>query len=325
MNDNCHLCRSQHRRNYLIPGGGVWQPSVGDIRQIQIMNDIRIFNNEQFGEVRVAATENGEPLFCAADVCKALSYSNGRDAIARHVDEGDVVKRDAWVRTGTKADKTEALRQTQMSFVNESGLYALIFGSKLETAKAFKRWVTSEVLPSIRKHGMYATPITIDRIIEDPDFGIQLLNNLKEERQKRVEAESQVMELSDKVEEMRPKAEYYDSILASPDSLVVTQIAKDYGMTPQEFNKRLAALGIQYKVNGQWVLYAKYQGEGYTDSRTGRKRNANGSWLLTVWTQKGRLFLYTMLKEADVLPVIERRRGYRLPPIPKGDNESIYR
>lgn len=122
---------------------------------------------------------------------------------------------------------------------------------------------------------------------------------------------------------MKPKADYYDSILASPDSMVVTQIAKDYGMSPQEFNKRLNALGIQYRVNKQWVLYAKYQGEGYTDSTTGSKRNSSGSWVLTVWTQKGRLFLYTMLKEADVLPVIERYSGYNLPPIDKTRFASI--
>lgn len=132
--------------------------------------------------------------------------------------------------------------------------------------------------------------------------------------------QKEIAMLSVKIDTMQPKAEYYDSILASPDSLVVTQIAKDYGMSPQEFNKRLCALGIQYKVNGQWVLYAKYQGEGYTDSQTGRKRNGSGSWMLTVWTQKGRLFLYTMLKEANVLPVIERYSGYQLPPVGKPKN-----
>lgn len=133
--------------------------------------------------------------------------------------------------------------------------------------------------------------------------------------------QEEITMLSDKVDTMQPKADYCDIILRSPDSLVVTQIAKDYGMSPQEFNKRLEVSGIQYKVNGQWVLYAKYQGEGYTDSMTGFKRNSNGTWMSTVWTQKGRLFLYTMLKEAGVLPVIERYKGYKLPPISKSESE----
>lgn len=110
------------------------------------MNEIQIFNSPQFGDIRTATDDNNEPLFCAADVCV-----NGRDAISKHVDDPDVAKRDAWVTTGTKADGSEAKRQTLMTFVNESGLYSLIFGSKLESAKQFKRWVTSEVLPEIRK------------------------------------------------------------------------------------------------------------------------------------------------------------------------------
>lgn len=109
------------------------------------MNEVTIFENEQFGIVRTAGTAE-EPLFCAADLCRALGYNNGRDAIARHCDEGDVVKRDTPTTSGIQS----------MSFVNQSGLYALIFGSKLESAKAFKKWVTSEVLPSIRKTGSYA-------------------------------------------------------------------------------------------------------------------------------------------------------------------------
>lgn len=146
-----------------------------------------------------------------------------------------------------------------------------------------------------------------------------------EQQQERIECQrAEISALNYKVEQLQPKAEYYDSILRSPDSVVVTQIANDYGMSPQKFNKRLNALGIQYKVNGQWVLYAKYQGEGYTDSFTGIKRNSNGSWMLTTWTQKGRLFLYTMLKEANILPVIERPRGYQLPPVSKTVNGNPY-
>lgn len=122
------------------------------------MNEIQIFSNPTFGEIRTQMSASGEPLFCASDVCSALGYSNGRDAIAKHVDNPDVAKRDIGVVTGKKADGSDAVQIVPMLFVNESGLYSLIFGSKLDSAKAFKRWVTSEVLPSIRKQGSYSMP-----------------------------------------------------------------------------------------------------------------------------------------------------------------------
>ena len=140
-------------------------------------------------------------------------------------------------------------------------------------------------------------------------------------QQEQIEKQQMAIEmLSNKIDTMKPKADYCDLILKSPDPIVVTQISEDYGMSPQEFNKRLHALGIQHKKNGQWVLYIQYKGLGYTDSMTGRKHNSNGTWMSTVWTQKGRLFLYNKLKDANVLPVIERYSGYQLPPVGKPKN-----
>lgn len=270
------------------------------------MEQIQIFNSPEFGVVRTIEGADGEPMFCLVDVCNALE-----------LDASQVVKRlqDGVVSIHPISDSLG--REQRANFINEDGLYDVILDSRKKKARMFRKWVTSEVLPSIRKRGVYATPVTVDMMIADPDFAIELLTNLKEERNRRMEVEKQVTELTDKVNTLAPKAAYYDSILASPDSVVVTQIAKDYGMSPQEFNKRLNVLGIQYKVNGQWVLYAKYQGEGYTDSYTGIKRNSNGTWMSTVWTQRGRLFLYTMLKEWDILPVVERYPGYCLPSISK--------
>ena len=109
------------------------------------MNEIQIFNSPQFGEIRTATDDNNEPLFCAADVCKALGYAKPQNAVSQHVDAPDALKRGTPTQGGIQ----------QMTFVNESGLYSLIFGSKLESAKQFKRWVTSEVLPEIRKNGGY--------------------------------------------------------------------------------------------------------------------------------------------------------------------------
>ncbi len=174
------------------------------------MNEIQIFNNPNFGEIRTSLNEKSEPLFCASDVCKALGYSNPRDAVSKHVSEDDVAKCDA----------TDSLGRIQStSFLNESGLYSLIFGSKLESAKQFKRWVTSEVLPSIRKHGIYATPQTIDDIIANPENAIKLLTTLKEEREQRKIAEA-------KIAEDAPKVEFHDQIVASDDTCLMRELAK---------------------------------------------------------------------------------------------------
>ena len=173
------------------------------------MNDIQIFSNPQFGEIRTLADEANEPLFCAADVCKALGYANPRDAISRHVDEGDVAKRDTPTTSGVQT----------MTFVNESGLYSLIFGSKLDSAKAFKKWVTSEVLPTIRKHGVYATPQTIDNLLADPDNAIKVFQTLKEERQLRQIAEA-------KIEVYAPKVLFADAVVGSKSTCLIGELAK---------------------------------------------------------------------------------------------------
>lgn len=173
------------------------------------MTDIQIFSNPQFGEIRTLADDANEPLFCAADVCKALGYANPRDAISRHVDEGDVAKRDTPTTSGVQS----------MTFVNESGLYSLIFGSKLDSAKVFKRWVTSEVLPTIRKHGVYATPQTIDNLLADPDNAIKVFQTLKEERQLRQRAEA-------KIEADAPKVLFHDAVIGSKSSCLIGELAK---------------------------------------------------------------------------------------------------
>lgn len=173
------------------------------------MNEITIFSNPQFGEIRTLADEANEPLFCAADVCKALGYANPRDAISRHVDEGDVAKRDTPTTSGVQT----------MTFVNESGLYSLIFGSKLYSAKVFKKWVTSEVLPTIRKHGVYATPQTIDNLLADPDNAIKVFQTLKEERQLRQIAEA-------KIEADAPKVLFADAVVGSKSTCLIGELAK---------------------------------------------------------------------------------------------------
>lgn len=186
---------------------------------------IQIYHHPQFGQIRTAGTPE-QPEFCAMDICKALGYSNGRKAINDHVDTPDVTKRYIGVVTGKKADGTDATQEVEATFVNESGLYSLILGSKLPQSREFKHWVTSEVLPSIRKHGIYATEATIDSIIADPDNGIRLLQALKEERQQRYLAESKAALLEEVTKEQAPKVIFADAITGSSTNILIRDLAK---------------------------------------------------------------------------------------------------
>lgn len=213
------------------------------------------------------------------------------------------------IRGVTKCDTLGGSQD--LTIINESGLYSLILSSKLPNAKLFKRWVTSEVLPAIRKHGLYA----IDDILENPDIAIQALTKLKEERaaRKALELDNQVK--SQQIAELQPKATYYDLILQCKDLLSVTEIAKDYGLSAKAMNTILHNLGVQFNQSGVWFLYAKYQHEGYTQTKTqnyNRPDGTQGSKVHTYWTQKGRLFIYNLLKSEGILPIIEIEDGVKI-------------
>jgi len=238
-------------------------------------------------EVRTVI-KNNEPWFVGKDVADILEYSRSDNAIRRHVDDEDKLTH--------RISASGQLRN--MTIVNESGLYALIFGSKLPKAKEFKRWVTSEVLPSIRKHGTYMTAETIEKALTDPDTIIQLATTLKEEREQRLIAEQRANEL-------QPKATYYDLVLQNKSLISVTKIAKDYGKSAMWLNKKLHDLGIQYKQGGTWLLYQNHADKGYTQSTT-HVIDEGKSRMFTKWTQKGRLFIYETLKDEGILPLIEQ-------------------
>lgn len=262
------------------------------------MNELQVFNNSEFGEIRMVMVEN-EPYFVGKDITNILGYSNSSKALQDHVDDEDKLNNDS----------LSSLGQRGGWIINESGLYSLILSSKLPNAKKFKKWVTSEVLPSIRKHGAYMNDETLEKALTNPDFLIQLATQLKNEK-----AAKEILIVENKIKdqqiaELQPKADYTDKILKSKSLVTITQIAKDYGMSGREMNSILHKLGIQYKQSKQWLLYARYQGKGYTHSETMDIERDDGTTKVvmnTKWTQKGRLFLYDLLKQEGILPVIEQ-------------------
>lgn len=199
-------------------------------------------------------------------------------------------------------------RQRVVNFITEDGLYDVILDSRKPEAKRFRKWVTSEVLPTIRKHGAYMTKDALERAIAEPDFLIQLATTLKEEKAKRLEAEQQCETQKQIIGEMEKKVSYLDLILSSTSTVTITQIAQDYGMSGQKMNKLLHGLHIQYKVSDQWILYAEYKDKCYVSSETIHFVTSEGipcTTLNTKWTQKGRLFLYDILKKEGILPKME--------------------
>ena len=257
------------------------------------MNEnLQIFENPDFGQVRVILQENGEPLFCLADVCFILELTPSK--VAQRL-EDDVL---------SKYPISDSLgRQQDTNFINEEGLYDVILGSRKESTKPFRKWVTSEVLPSIRKTGSYSVQQKI------PQTFAQALRAYADEVEKNEMLKLENTQQKQMIGELQPKAAYYDEILKSKDCLTITQIAKDYGMSGHQLNQFLSEQKIQYKQSKQWLLYSNYHREGYTKSETvsiTRKDGCTGSVLHTKWTQRGRLFLYELLKRNNILPLIEQ-------------------
>ncbi|MBE1554776.1 phage antirepressor [Sporosarcina limicola] len=280
------------------------------------MNDLQTFNHPMFGELPVIIID-GVEWFGAREAASALSFIKPHDAINNHVEEEDSAVHGVGVQTGYKSNGDPAIQKVQKKFVNESGLYDLIFGAAKQgnnpeirkKAKNFRRWVTSDVLPSIRKHGAYATPQTLENMIDNPEFGIKVLTALQKERREKNALQIETAEKDKLIGELKPKAAYTDIILKNKGLVTITQIAKDYGMTAQGMNDLLHKLQVQYKQSKQWLLYKKYADKGYVHSNTIPITRSDGTpdiSMSTKWTQKGRLFIYELLKSNDVLPVIER-------------------
>ncbi|WP_296762850.1 phage antirepressor KilAC domain-containing protein [Varibaculum sp.] len=246
-------------------------------------NTIQTFTNDAFGAIRTI-TGGGQTLFCGKDVAVALGYSNTKDALTRHC-KG----------VGKHYPLETAGGIQQVRFITEGDLYRLIISSKLPAALKFEAWVFDEVLPTIRRHGMYA----YDELLADDEFLEHAIATLRSERAKRLAAEQALLEAA-------PKVSYYDLVLQSDSLLTTTAIAKDYGLSAKKLNRILREEGIQFRQSGRWFLYAKYAEQGYTQSKT-HEYGEGQTRTHMYWTQKGRLFIYDLLKnQLGILPVIER-------------------
>lgn len=240
------------------------------------MNEIQIFQNQEFGAIRTISNEQGEVLFCAKDVAEALGYKLARKAVQDHVDRDDVLKRNL----------IDSLGRKQLTFfINESGLYSLILSSKLDSAKRFKHWVTSEVLPSIRKQGGYmvARPDESDEVIMAR--ALQIMQATLQRR-------------DEQIAQLKPRADYADHVLDSISCFTVTQIGKELGMTGHDLNVLLCSHKIQYVQSGQYLLYADYARQGLAKNRNFEYHTAEGELktrTYLVWTERGRDFIHRLV------------------------------
>ncbi len=256
------------------------------------MNEIKVFENSEFGKMRTIV-QNGKVYFCASDAAAALGYRDTKKAIKQHCRE------DGWVFYPL----IDSLgRKQNTRFITEGNLYRLIVRSKLESAQRFEVWIFDEIIPAIRKYGFYVTDDVLEQFLNDPDMAIGVFSKLKEEREKVRRLECENKELSE-------KCSYLDLITRSPDAVPITVIAKDYDMSACEMNQTLHHLGVQYRMKcGTWVLYQEHVGNGYTRSKTFVcDEKSFSSSVHTYWTQKGRKFIYEILRKNGILPLCERR------------------
>lgn len=258
------------------------------------MNEMQIFENPEFGEIRTMEIDS-VVWFCATDVAKVLGYKNPNDAISKHCK--GVAKRDTLTNGGVQ----------KMAFINEPDVYRLIAHSKLPKAEAFEKWVFEEVLPTIRKTGSYSIVQKQDSYqIDDPI-----------ERAKRwIEEQEERNRLAMEVKTLEPKAKFCDSMINCKDLISTTVIAKDYGKSAKWLNKWLHEQGVQFKQGNTWVLYQKYSENGYTGTKqnpyNGKDGEMHGS-VQTYWTPKGKRFIYELLKANGIVPNTERTEVFEEP------------
>lgn len=268
------------------------ETQIADRRNVK-MNQIETFTNELFGSIRVLRQDR-QPWFVGKDIAETLGYTNSRKALSDHVDEDD--------KGVTKCDTLRG--KQEMTIINESGLYSLILRSKLESSKKFKRWITSEVLPSIRQTGGYIPHNEDDSDEEILAKALLVANRTIEKKNSKIKAlEKETLKLVETIENQKPKLEYLDEILSCENAMLVTNIAFDYGLSARALNKILCEERIQRKVRSQYILYAEYLGKGYT--RTETEIYGGKSRTQTLWTQKGRMLIHKVLGFRGIKPLMD--------------------
>lgn len=274
---------------------------IEEIKRRKSLGELQVFSYK--GKAVRTVEIDGDVWFVAKDVCDILEIKNHRDAI-RVLDEDE--KRVSEIPTPSNGG------YSSMNIISESGLYTIMMRSNKPESKPFRRWVTHDVLPSIRKTGSYSVnrpSYMIEDSIERAKAWIK-----EEEERRELSAENRqlvgVIALKDtQILEMQPKASYYDVVLACKDLLPITVIAKDYGWSAKRMNEWLHNQDIQYRCNETWLLYQKYAEQGYTRTKTHVYSDEKGmkhTKVHTYWTQKGRLFLYEIMKANGNLPLIEK-------------------
>ncbi len=245
--------------------------------QLSLSENIKIFNNAEFGEIRVMLIDD-DPWFVGKDIAAALGYKDTVNALKAHVDEQDKA---GWRITTQFGEK-------ETTIINESGLYSLIFSSKLEGAQRFKHWVTHEVLPSIRKHGMYMTYNLLETAIANPDFVIGLIQNMKAEKEKSAALQMQNKQLCEKNEEMQPKADYFDDLVAWNVSTNFRSTAKELRIPERMFIKMLISDGYIYRDKSKGILPKAGKGDSlFAVKEYCNQKNKHGG-VQTRVTPKGR-------------------------------------
>jgi len=262
------------------------------------MSSLSIINEQEVlgKNFRVYGTYE-EPLFLAKDVAEWIEYSKTSEGYY------NVSKMVSVVDDDEKTTITIGNSGGKAWFLTENGLYEVLMQSRKPIAKKFKKEV-KKILKTIRKHGMYAT----EELLDNPDIAIAAFTALKEEREKCKRLEEETAIQKQQIAELQPKASYYDVIINCKDLLSISKIAKDYGWSAKKLNNYLHEKGIQYKQGNIWLLYQEYAEKGYTSTKTHAYSGDDGkqhSKVHTYWTQRGRKFIYNLLKENNIFPLIE--------------------
>lgn len=262
------------------------------------MNELKIFSNQEFGDVRTIKSGDNV-LFCARDVAIALKYKKPNNAINRHCKHATLFQGIITDSLGRKKDA---------NFIPYGDVVRLAVKSELPNADKFEEWIFDEVIPSVMKYGAYLTPDKIEEVLTNPDTIIRLATELKQEREAKQKALVALEQVNKELEEAQPKLTYYDTILNSVGTMTSSQIGADYGMSAIKLNKILNEQKLIKKVNNQWILYAKYQNQGLTESKTFDVEHGSivGSYVSTRWTQKGRLKIHEILTKLGYVANVDK-------------------